>query len=318
MVSHMAKIILRAVTRTSGSTAAVKDGTVTPSRYSLEFEEVPVLIQAFRRMVRSTEFDVTEMAVTTYLCAKAAGKPFTALPLFLVRGFHHGAIVRPANADMLRPRDLEGATVGVNRGYTVTTGVWARGILRDEYGVNIDRVTWAPTGDEHVTEYRAPSNVLPPAAADLGELVAAGELTAGVGITADRPGLAPLITDPEKAGFAALRDRGLYPINHLVVVKDELLAAHPDLAADVFWAYTEAKRRYVDRLRSGAVSDPTPADLMHKRVMEITGKDPLPYGVGPNRAMLSQLMGHTVSQHILPRPVPLETLFAAGTLDLAG
>lgn len=314
----MAEITLRAVTRTSGSTAAVKDGTVTPGRYALEFEEVPVLVQAFRRMVRSVEFDVTEMAVTTYLCAKAAGKPFTALPLFLVRGFHHGAIVRPAAADTLRPKDLEGATVGVNRGYTVTTGVWARGILRDEYGVNTDRVTWAPTGDEHVTEYLAPSNVLPPSSADLGELVAAGELTAGVGITADRPGLAPLIADPEKAGFAALRDRGLYPINHLAVVKDELLAAHPDLAADVFWAYTEAKRRYIDRLRSGAISDPTPTDLMHKRVMEITGKDPLPYGIGPNRAMLSLLMGHAVSQHILPRPVPLETLFARGTLDLVG
>jgi 4,5-dihydroxyphthalate decarboxylase len=314
----MAEITLRAVTRTSGSTAAVKDGTVTPGRYALEFEEVPVLVQAFRRMVRSVEFDVTEMAVTTYLCAKAAGKPFTALPLFLVRGFHHGAIVRPAAADTLRPKDLEGATVGVNRGYTVTTGVWARGILRDEYGVNTDRVTWAPTGDEHVTEYLAPSNVLPPSSADLGELVAAGELTAGVGITADRPGLAPLIADPEKAGFAALRDRGLYPINHLAVVKDELLAAHPDLAADVFWAYTEAKRRYIDRLRSGAITNPTPTDLMHKRVMEITGKDPLPYGIGPNRAMLSLLMGHAVSQHILPRPVPLETLFARGTLDLVG
>jgi 4,5-dihydroxyphthalate decarboxylase len=314
----MAEITLRAVTRTSGSTAAVKDGTVTPGRYALEFEEVPVLVQAFRRMVRSVEFDVTEMAVTTYLCAKAAGKPFTALPLFLVRGFHHGAIVRPAAADTLRPKDLEGATVGVNRGYTVTTGVWARGILRDEYGVNTDRVTWAPTGDEHVTEYRAPPNVLPPSSADLGELVAAGELTAGVGITADRPGLAPLIADPEKAGFAALRDRGLYPINHLAVVKDELLAAHPDLAADVFWAYTEAKRRYIDRLRSGAITNPTPTDLMHKRVMEITGKDPLPYGIGPNRAMLSLLMGHAVSQHILPRPVPLETLFARGTLDLVG
>jgi 4,5-dihydroxyphthalate decarboxylase len=184
--------------------------------------------------------------------------------------------------------------------------------------VNTDRVTWAPTGDEHVTEYRAPSNVLPPSSADLGELVAAGELTAGVGITADRPGLAPLIADPEKAGFAALRDRGLYPINHLAVVKDELLAAHPDLAADVFWAYTEAKRRYIDRLRSGAITNPTPTDLMHKRVMEITGKDPLPYGIGPNRAMLSLLMGHAVSQHILPRPVPLETLFARGTLDLVG
>ena len=314
----MAEMTLRAVTRTSGSTAAVKDGTVTPSRYALAFEEVPVLIQAFRRMVRSTEFDVTEMAVTTYMCAKAAGKPFTALPLFLVRGFHHGAIVRPASADGLRPGDLEGATVGVNRGYTVTTGVWARGILREEYGVDTDRVTWAPTGDEHVEEYVAPANVLPPSGADLGELVATGQLAAGVGITADRGGLAPLIPDPDEAALAALHDRGLYPINHLVVVKDELLAAHPDLAADVFWAYTEAKRGYVDRLRAGAVTDPSPMDLMHLQVMEATGGDPLPYGIEPNLAMLNLLLDYAVSQGILPGAFPVESLFAPGTLDLAG
>jgi 4,5-dihydroxyphthalate decarboxylase len=314
----MAEMTLRAVTRTSGSTAAVKDGTVTPKRYALAFEEVPVLVQAFRRMVRSTEFDVTEMAVTTYLCAKAAGKPFTALPLFLVRGFHHGAVVRPASADGLRPGDLEGATVGVNRGYTVTTGVWARGILHDEYGLDGDKVTWAPTGDEHVEEYRAPSNVLPPSGGDLAGLVATGALTAGVGITADRPDLAPLIPDPDEAAVAALRDRGLYPINHLVVVKDELLAAHPDLAADVFWAYTAAKRGYVERLRAGAVTDPAPVDLMHLRVMEVTGGDPLPYGIEPNLPMLNLLLDYAVRQRILPGPVPVESLFAPGTLDLAG
>lgn len=314
----MAEITLRAVTRTTGSTAAVKDGTVTPRRYALAYEEVPVLIQAFRRMVRSVEFDVTEMAVTTYLCAKAAGKPFTALPLFLVRGFHHGAIVRPAAAGRLRPADLEGTTVGVNRGYTVTTGVWARGILSDEYGVDGDRVTWAPTGDEHVEEYRAPFNVRPPSGGDLGELVATGQLTAGVGITADRQDLAPLIPDPDEAALSALRGRGLYPINHLVVVKDELLAAHPDLAADVFWAYTEAKRGYVDRLRAGAVADPSPVDQLHLRVMEVTGGDPLPYGIEPNLAMLNLLLDYAVSQRILPAPVPVETLFAPGTLNLVG
>jgi 4,5-dihydroxyphthalate decarboxylase len=314
----MAEITLRAVTRTTGSTAAVKDGSVTPKRYALAFEEVPVLIQAFRRMVRSAEFDVTEMAVTTYLCAKAAGKPFTALPLFLVRGFHHGAIVRPAAADGLRPGDLEGAVVGVNRGYTVTTGVWARGILREEYGVDTDRVTWAPTGDEHVAEYAAPANVLPPSGGDLAELVASGQLTAGVGITADREDLAPLIPGPDEAALTALRDRGLYPINHLVVVKDELLAAHPDLAADLFWTYTEAKRGYLERLRAGAVTGPSAADLLHLQVMEVTGRDPLPYGIEPNLAMLNLLLDYAVRQRILPGPVPVESLFAPGTLDLAG
>jgi 4,5-dihydroxyphthalate decarboxylase len=314
----MAELTLKAATRTSGWTAAVKDGTVAPRKYVLEFEEVPNIVTAFRRMVRGLDFDVTEMAVTTYLCAKAAGRPFTALPLFIARGFHHGAVVRPATADRLRPADLAGTTVGVNRGYTVTTGVWARGILADQYGVDAGRVTWAPTGDEHVTGYRPPANVLPPSGGDLGELVAEGKLTAGVGLTADRPGLAPLIADPDAAGFAALQERGLYPLNHLVVVRDELLTAHPDLAADLFWAYTEAKWRYVDRLRRRAIDDPSPADRLNRRVMDITGADPLPYGLGPNRAMLSLLIGYAAGQHILAEPVAPETLFAPGTLDLAG
>src|SRR6201992_1778078 len=142
----MADITLKAATATRPWTAAVKDGSVTAGRFGLEFEEIPVIIRAFRRMVRSLDFDVTEMAFTTYLCAKAAGKPFTALPVFLVRGFHHGAITRSALAGSASaaagPHALEGQRVGVNRGYTVTTGVWARGILADQYGVHLHLVTW--------------------------------------------------------------------------------------------------------------------------------------------------------------------------------
>ena len=157
----MGDLTLTAVTRTQGSTRALKDGTSRPRHVDLRFEEVPVLIQAFRRMVRSAEFDVCEMAFTTYLVAKAHGKPFTALPVFLVRGFHHGAVLRSATADGLVPKDLEGRKAGVNRGYTVTTGVWARGILADEYGVDLSRVTWVLSGDEHVAEYQPPPNVVP-------------------------------------------------------------------------------------------------------------------------------------------------------------
>jgi 4,5-dihydroxyphthalate decarboxylase len=313
----VADITLKTVTGTQGATRAVKDGTVTPQRYALAFEEVPVLNQAFRRMVRGLEFDVTEMAFTTYLCAKALGKPFTALPVFLVRGFHHGAVVRGATSPVRSPKDLEGRRAGVNRGYTVTTGVWARGILQDEYGVDLSRVTWVRSGDEHVTEYRPPVNVaaMEPGA-DLTELVATGALAAGVGLTASQPGLEPLIARPEEAGFEALAERGLYPINHLLVVKDELLDAHPDLAADLFATYAEAKNRYVERLRRGEIEDPTPADRMYQRVMAITGADPMPYGIAPSRAMIEQLIRHAVSQRILDQPVSAESVFAPGTGDL--
>src|SRR5437899_1927706 len=113
-------MLLRTVTRTQGNNQALKDGTVVPKGFELAFEDVPVLVDAFRRMVRSLEFDVCEMAATTYLCARAFGKPFTALPVFLVRAFHHGAITVNRNAGILHPKDLEGRRVGVSRGYTVT------------------------------------------------------------------------------------------------------------------------------------------------------------------------------------------------------
>ena len=307
------------MTRTQGNNAALKQGAVAPSASVLDFEEVPVLVGAFRRMVRGLEFDVCEMALTTYLCARAHGKPFTALPVFLVRGFHHGAVVTAPGSAVRSPADLEGRTVGVNRGYTVTTGVWARGVLQDEYGVDPDRVTWAPSGDEHVEEYRPPANVRPlPPKSDPAGLVASGDLAALVGVQPDPPDLVPLIPDPDEAGYAALRERGHYPINHLIVVRDDLLAAHPGLAADLFAAFTESKTRYVDRLRRDAIADPTPTDVMHRRVMEITGADPLPYGIAPNRAVLEELIRHATRQHILDRAPPIEDLFAAGTHELTG
>ena len=150
----MPELHLKTVTRTQGNNAALKNGAVSPQGFVFAFEEVPVLVHAFRRMVRELEFDVCEMAFTTYLCAKAYGKRFTALPIFLVRGFHHGAIVQNTTSGIADPKDLEGQRVGVNRGYTVTTGVWARGVLQDEYGVDLSQVTWVRSGDEHVAEYR--------------------------------------------------------------------------------------------------------------------------------------------------------------------
>src|SRR5919204_568266 len=147
---------LTTVTRTSPLNAALKDGRVRPEGFEFAFEEVQPVTAAFRRMCRELAYDVTEMAATTYLVAREAGKPFTALPIFLTRGFHHGAVKAREPGD---PTAVEGKRVGVNRGYTVTTGVWARGILAAEYGVDLDRVTWVRSDDEHVAEFEPPPNV---------------------------------------------------------------------------------------------------------------------------------------------------------------
>jgi 4,5-dihydroxyphthalate decarboxylase len=151
---------------------------------------------------------------------------------------------------------------------------------------------------------------------DLAEMVASGDLPAAVNIDVDHADVAPLIPHATEAGFEALRLRGFYPINHLVVVSDDLLDAHPKLAVRIFDAFAEAKNLYVERLRNDAIDAPTPADAVHKRVMEITGRDPLPYGIEPNRPVLEALIRHAVSQNILERPVAVETLFPESTHGL--
>ncbi|MDH4191440.1 MAG: ABC transporter substrate-binding protein [Betaproteobacteria bacterium] len=309
---------LKTVTRTQGNNRALKEGSVRPRGFEFDFVEVDPLIDAFRRMVRAREFDVCEMALTTYLSAREHGKRITALPVFLVRAFHHGAILVNTRSGIRSPADLEGRRVGVNRGYTVTTGVWARSVLQHQYGVDLKKITWVLSGDEHVAEFRPPANVQPlEKDRKMSELLASGELPAAIGIDLEHPDVRPLVPDAGAAGYAALRTSGHYPINHTVVLRDELLEADAGLAPAVFRAFAESKRLYVERLQADRIERPTAVDAMHRRVMEITGRDPLPYGIEPNRRVLEELMQSAHEQEIIRRAVPVETLFARDTLALA-
>jgi 4,5-dihydroxyphthalate decarboxylase len=206
----------------------------------------------------------------------------------------------------------------VNRGYTVTTGLWARSILQHEHGVDLKKVTWVLSGDEHVAEYQPPPNVVPiEQGKKMEEMLVSGELAAAIGVQVDSPDIKPLIADAREAGFRALREWGLYPINHTIVVKDDLLAAHPALAGDLFEAFAEAKRLYVRRLENGSIEQPSVNDQTFKRVMEVTG-DPLPYGVEPNRSVLEAVIRHSVEQGIIRQPFTVDELFPASTHHLKG
>ena len=165
--------VLKTAIATYPHTQGLKDGTVTAPDIEFEHVEITPIIAAFRRMCRRLEFDVAEMAITTYLTAKAYHKPFTALPVFVVRQFHHSPIVYNVKSGVASPKDLEGKKVGV-RAYTVTTGVWARGILATEYGVDLSKVTWVLADEEHVEEYHKhyPANVVYQAGANLAAMVA--------------------------------------------------------------------------------------------------------------------------------------------------
>jgi 4,5-dihydroxyphthalate decarboxylase len=295
-----------------GVTQALHDGSVRPDGFDLEFVQVEPITAAMRRMVRGLEFDVCEMAFTTYLCAKALGHPIIALPVFLTRKFHHGAAFHNVKSGIKSPKDLEGRTVAVNRGYTVTTNLWARGILQHEYGVDLDRITWAPTDEEHVAEYQAPRNV------DLGwrgkpmaELLS-GPCDAAVGdARVDSDAIKPLIPDARAAGFAWFRKTGIYPINHGVVIKTALLDEAPRIAEALFAAFKASKAAYLARLKEGGES--SPADAAVRELGAVVG-DPFPFGIAANRKALETMVRFAVEQRVIPKPLGIKELFAPSML----
>jgi len=273
--------------------------------------------EIFFRFLSYREFDVSEISFAKYASLISQGdESLTAIPVFPMRAFHHGAIVYNTRSGIRTPKDLEGRRVGVNRGYTVTTGLWARSILRHEYGVDLSKVTWVLSGDEHVAEYRPPANVVPiEPGKKMEDMLIAGELAAAIGVQVESPDVRPLIPDAREAGFDALRQRGHYPINHTVVVRNDRLEALPDLAADLFDVFAQAKRIYMPSLRAGEVDAASPTDQVFRRVLDITG-DPLPYGIEPNRLALESIVQYSVEQGILPCAVAIEELFPQSTRAL--
>src|SRR5918912_3119878 len=232
-----------------GHTRAIKNGSIPIEGVDADFVEVVPIIGAFRRMVRDVEFDVCEMAPTTYMIARALGAPFIAIPVFLMRRFHHGGFVVRPDSGIKTPKDLEGKKVGV-RAYSVTTGVWTRGIFVNEYGLDSSKVTWVVDDEEHVTTLKLPPNVVhAPAGQSLARMMASGEIQAGftgpAGVgrsgppisnwdmnapTGGETGTYPeLIADVENVEADWYRRTGIYPIHGLIVVKDEVISKYPGL-----------------------------------------------------------------------------------------
>jgi len=310
---------------TYGHTAAVKDGDVPIKGVTPNFIEVVPIIGAFRRMVRDLEFDVCEMAPTTYLIARARGAPYIALPIFVMRRFHHaGFVIRP-DSGIKVPKDLEGRRVGV-RAYSVTTGVWTRGIFMNEYGVDSAKVTWVVDDEEHVATLELPSNVIhAPPGKSLATMMASGELQAGFtgpagigragpptgnweqGAHAHTQVYTELIADAAKVEADWYRRTRIYPIHGTIVVKDAVLTKHPHVARALFDAFTAAKQLYLERLKAGVGS--APEDMRYRSFAPLMG-DPLPYGIEANRASIEALITYALQQGLIPkRPAVSEVFF---------
>ncbi|MFM2289500.1 MAG: hypothetical protein RL684_2643 [Pseudomonadota bacterium] len=302
-------------------TSAIRNGSIPIEGVDAEIITVEPQIGAFRRMVRSVEFDVCELAPTTYIIARAYGAPFVALPIFVLRRFHHaGLLVRP-DAGIKTPKDLEGKKVGV-RAYSVTTGVWTRAILMDEFGLDSSKVTWVVDDEEHVTQLKLPSNVIhsPPgrSLADMmadGELVAGFHGNAGVGrsgsptggwkqVEAHYPDLFPNAEALEADWF---RRTGIYPMHGTIVVKDAILEEHPWVAQSLFKAFSQAKSEWLQRLQPDTAT--SASDKKYLQLSKIVGPDPLPYGIAANVKTIEALARTAYQQQLTPRLMQVDELF---------
>ena len=203
-------------------TEALKQGRIAAGELAFDFADVKVPHTAFKRVVRDLEFDVAELAIMTFLLARAHGKPLKLLPAVLTARFQHPFIVYNAERGPLDPGGLEGRRVG-QRSYSVTTATWIRGILAEDYGLDLARVRWVTFEEPHVAEFRDPPNVERASAGkDLTAMLLAGELDAAiVGEAPQDARIRTLIPDPATAGESWRKRHGAIQINHMVAVKQD-------------------------------------------------------------------------------------------------
>ncbi|MFA3878539.1 4,5-dihydroxyphthalate decarboxylase [Streptomyces sp. MMCC 100] len=307
---------------------AVLDNTAAVPGHRVEEVQVRPVIGAYRRMIRDLEYDVCELAPVSYLMARQAGVALTAIPVFLNRRFHHGDVQCGPHSGIRVPRDLEGRRVGV-RAYSVSTGVWARGVLTEEYGVDIDKITWVVDDDDHV-EGRVPSNVERVTdGRSLGELLRAGEIdaaftgNAGTGRAgaprsgwtatpepqpADGGAPYPLFPEADILASDHYLRTGVYPLHSVIALRSDLVARDPSLPTALYAAFTEAKRQHL-------AEDPDWTELPRfARQADQTGGDPVPYGVAANEPSLAALVRYSRDQGLLDADFSDDTraLFADG------
>jgi 4,5-dihydroxyphthalate decarboxylase len=293
-------LVLKAALADYPHVMALKDGTVRSDRIDFAWETVNPITRAFRRQVRTGDFDLCEIALTTLAQAEAYGKGLTALPVVVMRGFHHAALVCPVGSALRGPKDLAGKRIGV-RAFSQTTGVWLRGILLDEYGVDHRGIAWITEEDAHVQEYRDPPNVSRIALGqNLKEMLLSGEIDAGIALAGlDPTSTRTVIPDADTAAADWFQKTGVYPVNHVVCVRTDLLREHPFLGPALMRLFNDAKT--AARVPSAEA-----------RYVPIVGADPLPYGLNANRPGIALCLRYAAEQGLVARAYQPEELFFTG------
>ena len=262
-------------------TAALKNGSMKSDSVTLDFAEYSPTNKGFKPMVREGAFDVSEMAIVTYLMAKSFGKPMVLLPNVVLARFQHAYALYNAKQGTLKPIDLNGKRIGI-RSFTTTTGAWLRGILANDYGVDLDSIDWVTFEDAHVAEFQD-TTARAPQGKEITQMLLDGELDVVLGEKVECPGVRPLFPDIVAEEKSWLAKHGVVPINHMVVVSQALSETHPQAVREVFGL-----------LQEGAALAPTAAPRFCADEM---------------RRSLELIIDYTAQQGLIPRAFEVDELF---------
>jgi 4,5-dihydroxyphthalate decarboxylase len=279
-------------------TQALKSGQIKSDRVALRLTEVNPVYKAFLMMVREQKFDISEMALVTYLQAKAYGKPIVLMPATMYGRFQQGAMLYNAERGTVTPQNLAGRRVGV-RSFAQTTGCWIRGILWKDYGLDLSKVKWVTFEDAHLAEFRDPPGVERAAdGKDMTKMLLDGELDAAIfgTILPPDPRLKSVIADPDAAAKDWHKKYNTVPVNHMVVVKTSLSKSDPGAVREVFRMLHESKK---------AAGLPKPGAI-----------DTLPFGFEAVRPALDLMSSYALEMKIIPRRYSVEELFDDTTRGL--
>jgi 4,5-dihydroxyphthalate decarboxylase len=299
MSTASAPLTLRTLLGDYPNTLALKRGEIGSPSIRFDFADVNPPNHGFKDVVRHLKYDVAELAIVTYLQAKAHGKPLVLLPAVVVGNLPHPLLVYNAERGHVGPADLPGRRVGI-RAYSVTTATWIRGILHNDHGVDLDSIRWVTFEDAHVAEYHDPATAeRAPAHKQLLAMLLNGELDAGVvgGADLKDPRLQPVIPNPTAAAREWCQRNQATPINHMVVVKESLSKSNPDTVKEIFRLLRESKQ----------AASP-----------EANSLDPLQFGVKANRRSLEFIIDYSARQRLIPRPFEVDELFDDVTRVLDG
>jgi 4,5-dihydroxyphthalate decarboxylase len=272
-------------------TQALKSGQIKSDRVVLDLAEVNPVYKAFGMMVREQKFDISEMAVVSYLQGKAYGKPITLMPATMMGRFQHGTMLYNSERGTVTPDTLEGRRIGV-RSFAQTTGCWLRGILWKDYGLDNSKVRWVTFEDAHIPEFKDPPGVTRAAdGKDMTRMLLDGELDAAIfgTVLPTDPRLKSVIPDPDQAAKQWYQKYGTVPLNHMVVVKNSVLESNPGAVREVFSMLRESKQ---------AAGLPKPGTI-----------DTLPFGFDAVKPALDLMSSYALEMKIIPRRYSVEELF---------